>query len=191
MKKLLAITLVMVLAFSLLTACGGNADTDTSGDDSTNPTASQDDNQTSDDETIADLTTVDGWLAYWELTEDDLKCANFTRLDKTTTVISTGEIEEVGAYINKELTDEEVRAWLEKVISKLNSMSEEGKLANILKDGEELTADYIMEQNMRIGSGDFTYKGKKVNAMISVMPGYLDSDDPNDAMAACTLELSY
>jgi hypothetical protein len=197
MKKIISIALVLVLALSLLTACGGKDNNSTpsnnGGGSTTTPPTSQGENNTQNNSgnTTADLTTVDGWFAYWGLTESDLKPANFTRFDKTSYASQTGEIHEVGAFINKKLTDDEARVWIEKVLTKLGSMATEGKLANILKDGETLTADYIMSQDMWMGSGDFTYKGKKVNALITVTPGYLDSDDPDDAMAACTLKLSY
>ena len=191
MKKLLAILIVLVLTLSLLTACGESGGTGSTGTGSAGTGSDEGRGDLIDEDQAGDLTTVEGFLSYWGLTGDDLKCANFNRLDKVSYSLETGEIHEVGAYISAKLTDDEAKAWIEKVISKLNSLSAEGKLANILADGEELTADYIMAQSMHIGSGDFTYKGKKANAMISVIPGYLDSDDPDEAMAACSLKLTY
>jgi hypothetical protein len=141
MKKIITLTLVLVLALSLA-ACGGNS----GGGSTTTPPASNNtttppssgtttppaDNTPSGGNATGDLTTVEGYLAAFGLTENDLKCANFTRIDKTAYVIDEGpnygKITEVGAYISKGLTDEEVKAWLEQIITKLNSLSDDGKV---------------------------------------------------------------
>lgn len=204
MKKIMAIALIMVLALFLLTACGGGDTTDSGGGDSA-PAVSQggdenggaSDSQTGDESNAsvpsgssADLTTIEGFLSAFGLTEEDLKCANFTRLDITSYSLETYEIYDVGAYVSKELTDEEVRAWLDQIITKLGSLSDEGKIQNNLSDGD-LTTDYIMSQTMYMGSGSYTYNGKGVTVMIAVTPGYLDNEDPDVAMAACTLSLEW
>ncbi|MDR1727553.1 MAG: hypothetical protein LBT74_06445 [Acidobacteriota bacterium] len=195
MKRLLILMLALVLALSLV-ACG-------SGETTTAPTASSDTAETSQTTTGAnssgaDLTTVEGFLTAFGLTEGDLKCANYTRLDKTTYTIDEGadygKIKEVGAYVSKALTDDEVRAWLKQVISKLNSLSDDGKIDNVFQPGSALTADYIIEKSngyLYQGSGYYNYNGKKVSVQICVYPNQLDSDDPNDAMLAGTLKLEW
>ncbi|GHU60167.1 hypothetical protein FACS1894171_0510 [Clostridia bacterium] len=203
MKKVITLALTLVLAFSLLAACGDGSSTtpsSNSGNSSTStPPASQSGNDTTPSNNggnaTGDLTTVAGFLAAFGLTENDLKCANFTRLDRTAYIIDEGpdygKIKEVGAYISQKLTDEEVSAWLEQVINKLNSLSDDGKIANSHADaqGEALTVDFIMNQQMYGGGGQYTYKGKTVGVTIFVVPGYLDNEDPDEAMAACTLRL--
>ena len=176
MKKLLFLVLSLVLVFSHV-ACSEN-DSNTSGT-----------SKTTDKGNTDNLTTIEGWLSYWNLAEEDLRCANFTRLDKTTYSSKTGVISEIGIYINKELTNNEVSAWLEKIISKLNSISEEGRITNYEAHDELLAADWIMSRTLHIGSGEFTYKGKKVNTMICVLPDCLDSYDADDA--ACTIRLMH
>jgi hypothetical protein len=138
----------------------------------------------------ADLTTVEGFLTAFGLTQEDVRCANFNRLDITSNSLETGEIYEVGAYISEKLTDEQAKAWLDQILAKLESLSESGKIKNILEDAD-LTTDYIMSQSMYVGSGTYMYDGKKVVVLLSVIPGYLDSEDPDDAMAACTLGLEW
>ncbi|MCL1808528.1 MAG: DUF5067 domain-containing protein [Clostridiales bacterium] len=66
MKKLLALTLVMVLAFSLLTACGGNSDsnnTPSSGGDSSVPPASTSTPASNSENAMGAMTVVDGVFA--------------------------------------------------------------------------------------------------------------------------------
>jgi hypothetical protein len=190
--------LALVLALSLV-ACGSGDDN--GGETTTAPTTSSDTAETTPttteaDNSGADLTTVEGFLSAFGLTEADLKCANYTRLDKTAYIIDEGadygKIEEVGAYVSAALTDDEVRAWLEQVISKLNSLSDDGKIDNLFQPGSALTADYIIEKSngyYYLGSGYYYYNGKKVSAQICVYPKQLDDEDPDDAMAACTLKL--
>jgi hypothetical protein len=201
MKKFLVLALALVLALTLFTACGGNTD---NSENNAKPPATQGENSNTPDDNnggdngsgnaSADLTTIEGFLSAFGLTEDDIKCANFTRLDITSNVITEGpeygKITEIGAYVSQKLTDEEVKAWLDQIISKLNSLSAEGKIDNLLAD-EDLTTEYIMGAKPYTGSGSYTYNGKNVDVTITVMPGSLDSDDPNDAMAACTLGLEF
>jgi hypothetical protein len=209
MKKTITLALVLVLALSLLTACGGdnndgssttppaNSGTTTTPPADNTPSGGGDTTSGNNDSAnTADLTTVAGFLAAFGLTEDDLKCANFTRIDKTAYTIDEGpdygKISEVGAYISKALTDEEVRAWLEQILAKLNSLSGDGKIDNLFESGTALTVDYIMEHStgsIYQGSGYYNYNGKRISAQICVIKGYLDNADPNEAMAACTLRL--
>jgi hypothetical protein len=208
MKKLLTLLTAVMMVLSL-TACGGDDTSSTKTSSKNNSSSSQDkgnsdstpagnDSDSGNDnaggDETADLTTVNGFLSAFGLTENDLKCANFTRLDKTAHVITEGpeygKITEIGAYVSQKLTDEEVKAWLEQIMGKLNSLSAEGKIDNLLSD-EDLTTEYIMSEKPYMGSGSYTYNGKKVDVMITVMPGSLDSDDPDDAMAACTLGLEF
>lgn len=199
MKKAFALALALVLALSLA-ACGGSGNgtstppandnstsSGTGGNNSTAAPPSTGGGNAADE----DLTTVEGWLATFGLTENDLKSAHYNRLDVNSYVTSTGVITEVGVMISEKLTDEEARAWIEQVIAKLNSLSDSGQIDNLLEDGEALTADYIMDQQMYIGSGYYDYNGRAVVAMISVMPGYLDDEDPDVAMAACSLGLEW
>ncbi len=177
LRNVLAIAICLV-AVTMFSACGED------DNKSSNNNGNNGGTQTSD------LTTVNGFLSAFGLAENDLKCANFTRLDKTSYSLSTNEIKEVGAFVSEKLTDAEVKDWLDKVIGKLCSLSAEGKIKNSIGDGE-LTTDYIMSQTMYIGGGTYTYNGKKVSVTIAVTPGYLDNEDPDEAMAACKLSLEF
>ena len=199
MKKLFAISLALVLMISLA-ACGGSGGSASNPPTNGSSATPNTDNDTSTatpapaggaDAADEDLTTIEGWLATFGLTESDLMCAHYNRLDINSYVTSTGVITEVGVMISEALTDEEARAWVEQIIAKLNSLSDSGQIDNLLVDGEDLTADYIMEQTMYMGSGYYNYNGRTVVAMIVVMPGYLDDEDPDVAMAACSLGLEW
>ncbi len=182
MRNVIAIAICLAAA-TMFSACD-TGDENNGKNDNTEQTGNNGNSQTND------LTTIKGFLTAFGLTENDLKCANFTRLDKTSYSLSTNEIKSVGAFVSKKLTDAEVKDWLDKVIGKLGSLSAEGKIKNVVEDGD-LTTDYIMSKTMYIGGGTYTYNGKKVSVTISVMPGYLDNEDPDDAMAACTLKLEF
>jgi len=195
MKKILALALALLMVLALA-ACGGTTDPAPSGSGTqqTDPgTSQQGDNDTKPNNNTDDLTTVSGFLTAFGLTENDMKCAKFTRLDRTSYVLETNQITEVGTYISEKLTDEEVKEWLEQIIGKLNSLSADGKIANSHADanGEALTADFMMSQSMIIGGGSYNYKGKTVGVVISVAPRSLDNEDPDEAMPACTLELKW
>ncbi len=203
MKKMIIIALIMVLTLSLV-ACGGNDKP--SGDGGNNaatpPPSSSAPTQTppsttpeSTTESVSrggepDLTTIEGFLSAFGLTEADLICANFSRLDIASQIIDTKEIREIGVLISQKLTDEDVKAWLDQILGKLGSLADEGSIQNALDDGE-MTTEYIMSQSMYIGSGKYTYDGKSVSVLISVVPGFLDNEDPDEAMAACTLGLEF
>lgn len=192
MKKFLALALILAMVFALA-ACGGEKDPAPSGN-TADPGTSQQPTDEPDGGEEADLTTVTGFLTAFGLTEDGLiNCPNFSRLDKTTYSIDTGEIKEVGVYISEALTDEEVRAWLEQMLDKLKSLSDDGKVINNFSDteGEELTVDYIMERSMKLGLGTYTYKGKTVTVMITASPRSLDNADPDEAMPALSLKLEW
>jgi hypothetical protein len=203
MKKLITIALALALALSLA-ACGEKTDNGGSntGGNSNTPGTSQGGNTTTPGNNggnaTGDLTTVKGFLSAFGLTENDFKCANFTRIDKTAYVIDEGpdygKITEVGAYISKGLTDEEVKAWLEQIITKLNSLSADGKVDNLFESGSALTPEYIIEKStgsIYQGGGYYTYNGKEVSVGICVIKNYLDNEDPNEAMAACTIGLEW
>lgn len=194
MKKIITFTLALMMVFALA-ACGdtGKTPSGSTGNTQTDPPSSQGGNtETPGGSDKADITTVAGWLTNWGLTENDLKCAHFTRLDKTSYNSETLEIKSVGAYCDTKLTEEEVRAWLGQLLAKLNSMSAEGKLVDNLHDNAELTVDYIIEKGetyLYTAIGNFTYNGKDTTAIITVTPNQLDDADPDEAMAACMIEL--
>ena len=194
MKKIIALTLALLMLMSLA-ACGEK--TPASNDDTT-PNSQQTENpgqqeQTQpggkEDEKADDLTTVEGFMKAFGITEDDMKCAKFTRVGKTSYHTDTGKIIEIGSYISEAMTDEEVRAWIEKIIAKLDSLSDDGKIMTY-GDGE-LTVDYVMAKSMKVASGSYQYKGKNVAMSITVFKGQLDNADPNEAMPACTLSLEF
>ena len=195
MKKIITLVLALLMLLSLA-ACGEK--TPATNGENTTPSSQQTEDpgqqeQTQSDnkqnEEADDLTTVEGFMKAFGISEDDMKCAKFTRVGKTSYHTDTGKIIEIGSYISEAMTDEEVRAWIEKIIAKLDSLSDDGKIMTY-GDGE-LTVDYIMEKSMKGASGSYQYKGKNVAMSITVFKGQLDNADPNEAMPACTLSLEF
>jgi hypothetical protein len=192
MKKFLVLVLGLLMALALV-GCGGGegADATPAGSEpvaaeSTGETAPEDAGEVAD----ADLTTVEGFLTNFGLSEADLECANFNRLDISVKSAETGEVHEVSTYVSKQLTTEETQAWLEQVVAKLKSLADDGKLSNLLDGGQDLTVDYRMAQELPMATGSYLYEGKTVNFLISV-PNGIDNEDPNVAMGACSLKLEY
>ena len=109
MKKLLALALVMVLALSLLAACGdsdGNS-SDTPGDGDNTPGGG---NETPDTNTVA------GYLEQFGLTEDDVKADGFTSFEGPD-----------GWLIKVNASAGQFDAWGKKVFDKTKSVSADGK----------------------------------------------------------------
>ncbi len=142
-------TRALILALSLA-ACGGNDRPSGGGGNNaaTPPPSSSAPAQTppgstpeSTTESVSrggepDLTTIEGFLSAFGLTEADLICANFSRLDIASQIIDTKEIREIGVLISQKLTDEDVKAWLDQILGKLGSLADEGSIQNALDDGE-------------------------------------------------------
>ena len=195
MKKIITLVLALLMLLSLA-ACGektpaSNGDNTTAGSQQTEDPGQQEQTQpdSKHNEEADDLTTVEGFMKAFGITEDDMKCAKFTRVGKTSYDIDTGKIIEIGSYISESMTNEEVQAWIEKIIAKLDSLSDDGKIMTY-GDGE-LTVDYMMAKSMKVASGSYIYKGKKVAMAITVLPGELDNENPDYAMPACTLSLEF
>ena len=195
MKKIITLVLALLMLLSLA-ACGektpaANGDNTTPSSQQTEKPGQQEQTQPGgkEDEKADDLTTVEGFMKAFGIAEDDMKCAKFTRIDKTSYNIDSGKIIEIGSYISESMTNEEVQAWIEKIIAKLDSLSDDGKIMTY-GDGE-LTVDYMMAKSMKVASGSYIYKGKKVAMAITVLPGELDNDNPDYAMPACTLSLEF
>ncbi len=196
MKKTITLILALLMLLSLA-ACGEK--TPATNDESTTPSSQQTEDpgqqeqtrpdDSKDNEEADDLTTVEGFMKAFGITEDDMKCAKFTRVGKTSYDTDSGKIVEIGSFISEAMTDEEVRAWIEKIITKLDSLSDDGKVMT-LGDGE-LTVDYMMAKSMKVASGSYKYNGKNVSVSITVFKGQLDNADPNEAMPACTLWLEF
>lgn len=182
MKKIITLLFALLIMVSL-TACGK----ETTPSESGNTPSSTQKTEDKGNKKSEDLTTVEGFMQTFGITEDDMKCAKFTRVGKTSYDLDSGKIIEIGSFISESMTDEEVKAWIEKIIAKLDSLSDDGKIMTY-GDGE-LTVDYIMSKSMKVASGYYQYKGKKVAMSISAFKGQLDNADPNQAMPACTLSL--
>ncbi len=195
MKKIITLVLALLMLLSLA-ACGEK--TPAPSMENTNPSSQPSETpgqqeQTrpngNENEKADDLTTIEGFMKAFGITEDDMKCAKFTRIDKTSYNSDSGKIVEIGSFISEAMTDEEVRAWIEKIITKLDSLSDDGKVMT-LGDGE-LTVDYMMAKSMKVASGSYKYNGKNVSVSITVFKGQLDNADPYEAMPACTLWLEF
>lgn len=85
MKKILTLTLVLFMVVSL-TACNKTTPASSSEDNSSNSQVSEG----KDNKKAEDLTTVEGFMNAFGITEDDMKCAKFTRIDKTSYDLKIG-----------------------------------------------------------------------------------------------------
>jgi hypothetical protein len=123
MKKLIVLTLALVLALSLV-ACGGN--NDNSGNNSTggnNPTSSNNggNNNSGNNGGNNDKSDVDKVLAKYGLTLEDIKPENYVshtvNVDKNTVYMTVSEA-----------TPAQSEAWVEKMITLAKSKSDDGEI---------------------------------------------------------------
>jgi hypothetical protein len=104
MKKIFAVALVLVLALSLLTACGGN-DKGNSGNNSTNPPASQGGNNNGETGTgQASITPASGWekdasVPYPEYKKDGAKFTVYNKAYPNSYPAEIDTIEQFAEYI--------------------------------------------------------------------------------------------
>lgn len=137
MKRILALTLALVLAFSL-TACGGKDDPKPSGGDAGSaqsaPGASEQEQPdhseaepqgegkpSTDGKDQPEEGSLAAYLADFDMTEDDLKVEGVTEL----TLLDNGDIA-IGTDGNPSL--ELIQAWYEKVYESCRARSDDGKV---------------------------------------------------------------
>ena len=100
--------MLALLTVLSLAACGektpaSNGDNTTAGSQQTEKPGQQEQTQkdNKNNEKTDDLTTIEGFMKAFGITEDDMKCAKFTRVGKTSYDIDTGKIIEIGSYISE------------------------------------------------------------------------------------------
>ena len=199
MKKLFALLLAMMLAFSLA-ACGNNDD-NPSGSEGDKPGTSQGgesnnggestNNGDNNTETY-DLTTVAGYLAQYGYSESDFSSTkNFTRM-KSTSTKSSGEIVNVGVYISEGLTEDEKTAWVDSFITLVKGKSDDGKVYKYDYFNGIQTDEIEPAVDFATFGGVMAYKadGKTVVVELSVTNG-VDSDNPDDAMSFANIGFEF
>ena len=199
MKKLFALLLAMMLAFSLA-ACGNNDD-NPSGSEGDKPGTSQGgesnnggestNNGDNNTETY-DLTTVAGYLAQYGYSENDFSSTkNFTRM-KSTSTKSSGEIVNVGVYISEGLTEDEKTAWVDSFITLVKGKSDDGKVYKYDYFNGIQTDEIEPAVDFATFGGVMAYKadGKTVVVELSVTNG-VDSDNPDDAMSFANIGFEF
>jgi hypothetical protein len=130
MKKVLALTLALVLALSLV-ACGGGNSGNTGGNSSTTPPANSGTTTTPPADNTPDSTpnnnggdtnTVAGYLAQFGLTEDDIKPENATEIK-----IQDGKL---AIAVSSTLTADQKKVWYTKLYNAISGISTGGKVQN-------------------------------------------------------------
>lgn len=157
MKKLLVLTIVLIMALSLA-ACGGKTDPASSGNGKTDPGASQ--QEPSSTPGAVDTSTLNGFLAQFGLTESDLKPAeHFASFDYrvtknksyqgTVTVnMDWGDLENDGAQKKAA-----VSKWMKQVYDRLLAVSDDGKAYK-----PYTTEEFIFDDGVLVAQWAIYYK---------------------------------
>lgn len=145
MKRIAILLLALMMVLSLA-ACGDNGETP-SGSGTTDPGASQQEQENPDssapaesgapDNTAApgsDAETVEGFLKIHGWTEDDIKPEHFVsfgelEMDGSTPAGESGSMGYITISVDKDaMTQEDINAWFEQLYTKMAAQSADGKL---------------------------------------------------------------
>ena len=195
MKKNLAFLLAMTMVFALA-ACGGNEEnpsgsgtsqqeqpSNTSGNGSEQQSGSA-----SDGDKTHDLTTIEGYLAQFGLTQDFLKTPSFTRFNGNRN-LSTQQISGINVYQSAEMDVAQKEAWAKGVNDALVAASDDGKISST-PYAIEYSLDVDYTKGTLVFAGTIQVNGKAANFTFSITNG-LDSDDPDDSYPAATFGIQY
>lgn len=191
MKKILALLIAMMMVFTLA-ACGDNGETP-SGSGTTDPGTStsqpeQQSGSTSDDEKTHDLTTIEGYLAQFGLTENFLKTPSFTRFNGSKN-LSTQEITGINVYQSEVMNDAQKEAWAKSVNDALIAASDDGKISNT-PYAVEYSLDVDYSRGTLLFVGTIQVNGKAANFTFSITNG-LDAENPDDSYPAAVFGIEY
>lgn len=195
MKKILALLLAMMMVFALA-ACGGNEETPSGGGTSQQEQPSntsgngseQQSGNTSDGNKTHDLTTIEGYLAQFGLTQDFLKTPSFTRFNGNRN-LSTQQISGINVYQSAEMDAAQKEAWAKGVNDALIAASDDGKISST-PYAIEYSLDVDYTKGTLVFAGTIQVNGKAANFTFSITNG-LDSDDPDDSYPAATFGIQY
>ena len=149
MKKFLAAALILALMLFLFNSCTDDGDTADGGNGD-----AQNDGDIQDNTPLepADDGSVAGFLAYYGLRESDIKPEYFIefgelKMDSKGKPGSPGSAGFITITVDKSKTGEpEVRAWFEKIYSKMQKLSSDGKLyTNFLTFDTESTLENLFQ----------------------------------------------
>lgn len=194
MKKILALLLAMMMVLSLA-ACGGNEETPSGGtsqqeqpSNTSGNGSEQQSGNTSDGNKTHDLTTIEGYLAQFGLTQDFLKTPSFTRFNGNRN-LSTQQISGINVYQSAEMDAAQKEAWAKGVNDALIAASDDGKIAST-PYAIEYSLDVDYTKGTLVFAGTIQVNGKAANFTFSITNG-LDSDDPDDSYPAATFGIQY
>lgn len=194
MKKILALLLAMMMVLSLA-ACGGNEGTPSGGtsqqeqpSNTSGNGSEQQSGNTSDGNKTHDLTTIEGYLAQFGLTQDFLKTPSFTRFNGNRN-LSTQQISGINVYQSAEMDAAQKEAWAKGVNDALIAASDDGKITST-PYAIEYSLDVDYTKGTLVFAGTIQVNGKAANFTFSITNG-LDSDDPDDSYPAATFGIQY
>jgi predicted small lipoprotein YifL len=180
MKKAITLALVLVLALSLLTACGGkdngggSTTTPPANSNTTTPPASQGGNDTTpsnNGNNNADLSTVAGFLSVFGLTETDVKPegAGVGDVSVDDDDYATGIEGRVSWYVEND-TDALDNQWIKKAIASTKALSSDGK---VYVSGTDLSEEFTFS-SMETNTVQWEYRYKDNDKGVSVRCQVLD-----------------
>jgi predicted small secreted protein len=176
MKKAITLALVLVLALSLLTACGGkdNTGTGSTGGNNSTPGTSQGGNDTTpsnNGNNNVDLSTVAGFLSVFGLTEANIKpeSAGVGDVSVSDDNYATGIEGRVSWYVEND-TDELDNQWIKKAIAATKALSPDGK---VYVSGTDLSEEFTFS-SMETNTVQWEYRYKDNDKGVSVRCQVLD-----------------
>lgn len=194
MKKILALLLAIMMVFALA-ACGGNEENPSGGtsqqeqpSNTSGNGSEQQSGSTSDGDKTHDLTTIEGYLAQFGLTQDFLKTPSFTRFNGNRN-LSTQQISGINVYQSAEMDAAQKEAWAKGVNDALIAASDDGKISST-PYAIEYSLDVDYTKGTLVFAGTIQVNGKAANFTFSITNG-LDSDDPDDSYPAATFGIQY
>ena len=197
MKKILALALALIMVLALAACSGGNDTPDPSGSGTSQQEqpsntsgngSEQQSGSASDGDKTHDLTTIEGYLAQFGLTQDFLKTPSFTRFNGNRN-LSTQQISGINVYQSAEMDVAQKEAWAKGVNDALVAASDDGKISST-PYAIEYSLDVDYTKGTLVFAGTIQVNGKAANFTFSITNG-LDSDDPDDSYPAATFGIQY
>ncbi len=142
MKKLLAISLVVILVISLLTACGGNSNTPSGNGVSSTPGNSQGSNNDENAAIEIDNDSVTAFLSSIGLIEDHVKPANAG--DGTVMSVTDNAFVFVN-YESSDLTSEQKKEWITSVYNATKGISKDNDIYSDISTKEKASLEDILQ----------------------------------------------
>ena len=168
MKKIFCLLLAIILVLSFASC--------------QNQSGGKDKNKSKVEQLQYDLTTVEGFLKAFGLNEEDMKCKNFSRVDKISYNDKNGDIYAIGSYVSEKVENADTVVWVEHITNKLKKLADKNTFTVLIT--------YNIEGKLT-ANGYYNYKGHKVMLDIKTDPDASDGGDTADADATCILSLKF